>query len=52
MSTDWSMLMMSGFAAAMRSSRPPLPLMYRMMGSWGCVCFTLSITCAAAAAAV
>jgi hypothetical protein len=27
MSTDWSIEMMSGLAAAMRSSRPPLPEM-------------------------
>jgi hypothetical protein len=37
MSTDWSMEMQSGLQAAMRSSRPPPPLMYRMMGTWGWV---------------
>ena len=36
-STLWSKLMQSGPQAAIRSSRPPPPLMYRMMGTWGCV---------------
>ena len=37
MSTLWSIEMQSGLHAAMRSSRPPPPLMYRMIGTWGWV---------------
>lgn len=45
MSMLWSMLMTSGLHAAIRSISPPLPLMYKMMGTCGWVERNESMIC-------